>query len=278
MRVYPAADSLGGATDLAPDYSSGLYNTNYCQLYPLEVELLKTYASKDYTPASKFMEAMHASATGPKPIVGDDLPTLSRFIESSYFAQKPTDGLFDEMGAYQMPVEAGVSLSVDAIYCSQEDSLMAVLVFYLHEGEDFDPEKDYTLFFDLDWRKSSNEILVFKDGFADISNLKKSGEGINKPLCLVFNVVTVDIVVEEVTIRSVGFSILPLEDPDEVALQGYFQLPVFDEPFSFSLVDQLRSKNPWTFIHNLNRETGVKSTPTTLLVRLHLPQFEVDCR
>ena len=189
---------------------------------------MKIFASKPPTPVTETLiilyndilitDASLAAVTNN----GRDQQALLEYVEQNIFDKKVSDFLYDEQSAYQLNIEEGIKVSVDAIYASQRDSLMAVNVFYVSDDPEYDPIKEQLNFVKLDWKTSSNEIVVFKDGFKDVSNLKKSGSGFNIPSCLVFNVLTVSIDSNDVMMTSIGFSILPLEDPGVCALQGYF--------------------------------------------------------
>ena len=151
-----------------------------------------------------------------------------------------------------------------------------MVAYLVHDGEDFDPKLDSVPFVEVDWARSTSETILFRDGFRLISTTKGPGRGFHKPRFLFFSVCVLNVLPETFVIKSIGFSLLPLNVSAIGSLQGYFQLPIYNDPFDvkdlFSLVD----KEPWGLVESLNLpKSKVKVFNSSLLVRLHLKNFEV---
>lgn len=154
---------------------------------------------------------------------------------------------------------------------------MAVIVYYVHDDKEFDPSKDFFVFANLNWEDSSNEVLMFKDGLKYINNEFKSKKGtFYQPNCLLFNVVVLDIEVSNFSVRSIGFSILPLDIPEMTSVQGYFQLPVYKHPFSKDIIDMIKPLESWGLCQGMNKnKQNIKVMNCSIFVRVHLANFEV---
>lgn len=156
-------------------------------------------------------------------------------------------------------------------------ALMAVVAYFLHDDREFDPAKDFFIFADLDWDHSSNEVLIFKDGLKFFSNVSKLKPGsLFKANCVLFNVLAMDIDVAKFTVRSVGFSVLPLDIPGMTAVQGYFQLPVYSHVFSQEMIDMVKPLETWGLCQGMNKKKqNIRAKSCSLFIRVHLTNFEV---
>lgn len=154
---------------------------------------------------------------------------------------------------------------------------MVVVAYYVHDDKEFDPSTDFVIFGDLNWEESSNEVLMFKEGLKYINNEFKEKKGTYyKPNCILFNLVALDIEVNNFSVRSVGFSILPLDIPGMTSVQGYFQLPVYKHLFSKDIIDMIKPLESWGLCQGMNKnKKSIKVLNCSIFVRLHLTNFEV---
>ena len=154
---------------------------------------------------------------------------------------------------------------------------MAVVAYYIHDDEEFDVNTSFNIFCDVDWEKSANSVLLLKDGLKRIDNHSKRKPGAClKPNCILFNVLDLEIGSSKFSLRSIGFSILPLDVPGLTCSQGYFQLPVYKHPFVSEMIDIVKPLEAWGLCEGLNKnDKNLKVLNCSLLVRLQLFGFEV---
>lgn len=153
---------------------------------------------------------------------------------------------------------------------------MAVVAYYLHDDEEFDPDTNYHVFCDVDWEKSANTVLLFREGLKKFNNQSRRNPGTTfKPTCLLFNVLALEIGSSKFSLRSIGYSILPLDIPGLTCAQGYFQLPVYRHPFVIEMIETVKPLEAWGLVEGMNKtDQNLKVLNCSLFVRLQLSGFE----
>lgn len=153
---------------------------------------------------------------------------------------------------------------------------MAVVAYYLHDDEEFDLNTSYQIFCDVDWEKSANTVLLFKDGFKKFENQSRRKPGtFFKPASILFNVLVIEIADNKFTLKSIGYSVLPLDVPGLTCAQGYFQLPVYKHPFVVEMLDIVKPLEGWGLVEGMNKsDKNIKVLNCSLMVRLQLFGFE----
>jgi hypothetical protein len=165
------------------------------------------------------------------------------------------------------------------MYSFNNTALLGAIAFYIYKDKDVFKEDDYHLFLIPNWEDSTVETILFDEAPKLISNLRK-GQGkddeFNDPVCIIFNLITIEIDPENIVIKSIGFSAIPLQVEGVGALQGYFHLPIYREPFTYDLMQKLLEIDPWQFVTQFSKnDQEVSEVSATMQIRLYLPPFEV---
>jgi len=136
-------------------------------------------------------------------------------------------------------------------------------------------DSEYLLFFMPEWGESTTDTVIFADGFKRIPNKRKDSGEWQRGHSLLFNILTVEMSVDTVTVKSIGISLLPLHAIDIGVCQGYYQLPIYKEPFTFEMIDLFKNVEPWGLVRGINHiKEHIKASNMSLLVRLYLDNFE----
>ena len=75
---------------------------------------------------------------------------------------------------------------------------MAVMAFYVYEGMDYAELPGYLLYLKPDWKKSTIDTLIFTEGLKRIPNKRTPTGQWAKAHSVVFNIVSVEIDVENI--------------------------------------------------------------------------------
>lgn len=247
----------------APPYESGVYSTHYYPVFVNEVQCMQFYTVRNYATFDKIIQEFKemlledesfVQKAGVKKNSIDELPEGSKFYEmlSELYFKKP-NRLVDDTDFIDAPLNGQFLMSVDAVYGSKEDALLLVFGYYIHSGEDLNVIDDYQVFSEINWSKSTDEVIIFDDGMKLFQNYHPQDpeesydpESDDKQaICLVLNVTTCDISPDEITFRSIGFSYLPLMLNQLSCVNGYFQLPIFKEPLEYSFFEPFTQNEPW---------------------------------
>lgn len=108
-----------------------------------------------------------------------------------------------------------------------------------------------------------------------ISNRKDSEGKWVKPHSVLFEVMAVDINNERAVLKSVGFSLLPLESLETGAVAGYYQLPIYKQQLSLDMFEFIKNLDPWGLVNGMNHKPNEFITMSaTLLIRIQPDLFD----
>jgi hypothetical protein len=152
---------------------------------------------------------------------------------------------------------------------------MAVMVFYIYEGMDLTNLEDYILYMKTDWKNSTVETNIFSEGIKRIQNKKLETGQWARAHSILFNILSVEIDVDHITVKPLGISILPLHAKDIGATQGFYQLPIFKEAFSMEMIELIKSVEPWGLCSGMTeRPDDLKILDASILVRVHIDNLD----
>lgn len=264
---------LEQSSTLHPEYKSGVYQ-NSILLYGNELEYMERIFKK-YKNTSVFDSLVNFA---------NNLTNKTSFqssLKSSSLAIKTLDELFLSSGKARIVDDffifksrqnstKGISLMVDCIFDVEPNSHLIVTVHY-SPGDEVNL-LEFTVLQYADVNLSSGRYIKLDFDFIKIYTEEKTHQQ-----CLIFTVLRVDIRNEEVSLESLGFTILPLSHPNTGIVEGVFQLPIFAESLNYRVFQMIKDHDPWVVageLRKLSSKGKIAILPSSILIKVK--QIDAD--